>query len=268
MSDASLFRTIHIGGYMRKYFFFDIDGTLTTPLTADYPKSAQETIRKLKEQGHLVAIATGRMQADAAEVAEKLGIDTIVSDGGNAVTENGKIYFHKSLPINSSFSLLDDLDVEKHPWAVAPMNKKYRKTRCINYLQKVVDRYYETEVDPNYDYHSEDTLYKIFISCKKDEVNDISLHGLPYVWFSTDTMIIESTSKERGIEYLQQKYNASDDQIIVFGDGLNDRSMFKPEWMSIAMGNGKDELKKKAKYVTDNAENDGIYKACKHFGWI
>ena len=82
------------------------------------------------------------------------------------------------------------------------------------------------------------------------------------------TMIIESTSKERGIEYLQQKYNASDDQIIVFGDGLNDRSMFKPEWMSIAMGNGKNELKKKAKYVTDNAENDGIYKACKHFGWI
>jgi len=149
---------------MRKYFFFDIDGTLTTPLTADYPKSAQETIRKLKEQGHLVAIATGRMQADAAEVAEKLGIDTIVSDGGNAVTENGKIYFHKSLPINSSFSLLDDLDIKKHPWAVAPMNKKYRKTRCINYLQKVVDRYYETEVDPNYDYHSEDTLYKIFIS--------------------------------------------------------------------------------------------------------
>ena len=26
---------------MKKYFFFDIDGTLTTPLTADYPDSTR-----------------------------------------------------------------------------------------------------------------------------------------------------------------------------------------------------------------------------------
>ena len=28
---------------MKKYFFFDIDGTLTTPLTADYPDSTRES---------------------------------------------------------------------------------------------------------------------------------------------------------------------------------------------------------------------------------
>ena len=32
---------------MKKYFFFDIDGTLTTPLTADYPDSTREAIRRL-----------------------------------------------------------------------------------------------------------------------------------------------------------------------------------------------------------------------------
>ena len=31
---------------MKKYFFFDIDGTLTTPLTADYPDSTREAIRR------------------------------------------------------------------------------------------------------------------------------------------------------------------------------------------------------------------------------
>ena len=44
--------------------------------------------------------------------------------------------------------------------------------------------------------------------------------------------------------------------------------MFDPCWTSIAMGNGKDELKKKATYVTDTNVNDGIEKACRHFGWI
>lgn len=58
----------------RKFFFFDIDGTLTTPLTNDYPDSTREAIKELQDNGHFVAIATGRMQADAWEVAKALGI--------------------------------------------------------------------------------------------------------------------------------------------------------------------------------------------------
>jgi hydroxymethylpyrimidine pyrophosphatase-like HAD family hydrolase len=41
-----------------------------------------------------------------------------------------------------------------------------------------------------------------------------------------------------------------------------------PEWTSVAMGNGVPELKARASYVTSNADDDGIYKACRHFGWI
>lgn len=36
----------------------------------------------------------------------------------------------------------------------------------------------------------------------------------------------------------------------------------------IAMGNGTDEIKQHADYVTDEADNDGIYKALKHFELI
>lgn len=54
---------------MKKYFFFDIDGTLTTPLTADYPDSTREAIRRLQKAGHFVSLATGRIQADAWQVA-------------------------------------------------------------------------------------------------------------------------------------------------------------------------------------------------------
>ena len=44
---------------MRKYFFFDIDGTLTTPLTADYPDSTREAIRQLQEHGHFLWLRGG-----------------------------------------------------------------------------------------------------------------------------------------------------------------------------------------------------------------
>ncbi|MDU2620480.1 MAG: HAD-IIB family hydrolase, partial [Dialister sp.] len=84
---------------MRKYFFFDIDGTLTTPLTADYPDSTREAIRQLQARGHFVSLATGRIQADAAEVARELEIPALVSDGGNAVTVEGEILYHEGLPL-------------------------------------------------------------------------------------------------------------------------------------------------------------------------
>ena len=34
------------------------------------------------------------------------------------------------------------------------------------------------------------------------------------------------------------------------------------------MGNAIDELKEKATYITSDADDDGIYNACKYFGWI
>lgn len=44
--------------------------------------------------------------------------------------------------------------------------------------------------------------------------------------------------------------------------------MFRDEWTSIAMGNAIDEFKTKGRYVTEVCDEDGIYNACKYFGWI
>ena len=44
----------------KKYFFFDIDGTLTNKQTGELVPSAKKTIQKLQQNGHFVCIATGR----------------------------------------------------------------------------------------------------------------------------------------------------------------------------------------------------------------
>lgn len=252
----------------RKYFFFDIDGTLTTPLTADFPESTREAVRLLQEKGHFVSIATGRMQCDAWSVAQAFGISSAVSDGGNAVTLDGKILCEEGLPLEACFRTLGEIDGEKHPWAAAPYNRKFRITPFEGYLQKVKDRYYETKVDDAFDYRSVSAIRKIFIACTKEEKEEIPLYTLPHVWFSQDTMLIEPIHKERGILKIMKHYGVSDRDVVVFGDGMNDLTMFRKEWLSVAMGNAKPALKEKAKYITDRADEDGIYNACRHFGWI
>ena len=41
--------------------------------------------------------------------------------------------------------------------------------------------------------------------------------------------------------------------------------MFREVGQCIAMGNGVDVLKEKATYITDTVDNEGIYKALKHY---
>lgn len=253
---------------MKTYFFFDIDGTLTQPLTTEVPESTREALRLLRQNGHFTALATGRIQADAFAVAQSVGMTSAVSDGGECVTLDGHVEYHNGLPLDRCAEFLDRLDRRIHPWAVAPDNARVRVSQDEAYGRAVKDHYYETVVDPALDYRKLSTIYKIFFACRPGEEKAVDFCGLTHVWLSGDTMLIEPTHKEKGIRYIMDKYGLSDSQIVVFGDGMNDRSMFRPEWMSIAMGNAKPALKEKAKYITARADEDGIWKACRHFGWI
>ena len=66
----------------RKYFFFDIDGTLSIGQTMVMPESAVRCIERLRENGHFTALATGRLQASAAHFAAQHGFSDFVADGG------------------------------------------------------------------------------------------------------------------------------------------------------------------------------------------
>ena len=90
----------------RKYFFFDIDQTLGLGITGQVPEDTQYCVDELQRQGHFVALATGRLQCDAAAFAEKHGIHSMVADGGNSLTVDGKILEMEGLPLAPAKALL------------------------------------------------------------------------------------------------------------------------------------------------------------------
>ena len=83
----------------KKFFFFDIDGTLAvgTPGRQYIPESTKKAICLLKEQGHFVAIATGRSYAMAVDHMRSLGFENMVSDGGNGITIDNELITIKPL---------------------------------------------------------------------------------------------------------------------------------------------------------------------------
>ena len=95
-----------------------------------------------------------------------------------------------------------------------------------------------------------------------------TLKELPWCRFHKEYLFVEPGDKSVGIKMMVDHFNGDYKDVVVFGDEKNDLSMFRDEWTSIAMGNAIDELKEKATYVTTPCDQDGIYNACVHFGWI
>ena len=48
------------------------------------------------------------------------------------------------------------------------------------------------------------------------------------------------------------------ENVMSFGDGLNDLTMIEAAGLGVVMANGVDELKNCANYITDDCDHDGV----------
>ena len=106
-----------------------------------------------------------------------------------------------------------------------------------------------------------------------DPVSDMEAHfpELKFPLFSSrlGADIIEvQASKANGLVRLCEYYGMDISQTVAFGDSMNDYEIVQAAGTGIAMGNSVQKLKDAADYVTDDIARDGVWKACRHFGWI
>ena len=252
----------------KKYFFFDIDGTLAygQPGQRIPPESAKIAVRRLQENGHFVAVATGRAYPNSVEFLNELGLHNMVCDGGNGIVINDELLEVRPLDKKRCIDLINECKEKKIPWAFSPNVEKTRWSDSEEFKKAVGFPDMDVRVIENLDPNDYKEIYKVYVAGDEDELE--TLKFLPHCRYHGTYFFVEPTEKEKGIYRIMEYLKAPIEDVVVFGDGLNDLSMFRDEWFSIAMGDGAEELKKKADYVTDTAKNDGIYKACVRFSWI
>ena len=81
-------------------------------------------------------------------------------------------------------------------------------------------------------------------------------------------VVPKTASKAMGIEKIINHYGFKKEETMGIGDSDNDIDMVEYCEIGIAMGNGYESVKKSADYVTDDIDNDGLYKAFKKFNII
>ncbi len=252
----------------KRYLFFDIDGTLLADGYRGYvPESAQLAIEKLKSAGHFLAIATGRAQWMALPYMQQLGFENMVSDGGYGLTIGGKLIGIEPLCKEDVAALVRECEAKGFPWSLQIENSDTRVVPDSSFYEATHDEYLKCKIVPGLDPMEQKEILKAYVACNEQEQKKLeSLKRLPWCRYMPEYFFVEPTYKAVGIKKMMDYYHADYRDVIVFGDGPNDLSMFLDEWTSVAMGNAVPELKEKADLVTTDITQDGIWNACLQLG--
>ena len=248
-----------------KYFFFDIDGTLTNIHTGELVQSGLETLRKLEAEGNFVAIATGRAYYKTIDIAAKAQIHNFVANGGAALVINDRLVKNAPLDKEKALKIIHEADELGYGILVAFKDSIDVLMKDHRFLEQFGERKEKTNYiyKPDLDYDKIENIYKFYISMpEKDEYKLKNRDLLGHIRMGDDYFWYQHDQKDQGIIDMVDYLGGDIHDVVVFGDGENDVIMFKKEWTSIAMGNGYPPLQEKADYVTASAEEDGIRKAC------
>ena len=249
-----------------KAAFFDLDWTLYNHKDDKWDKKSIDAIKTLQKLGVKVFICTARPYCSFEWLgAFKLGIDWdgyIASAGGYCYAD-GKYLFTSKFD-NKDVKKFIDLAL-KNNTTLELVELKTRK--LVAPLTKEAKEHYETfkeyipEVEP---YNGEDVEgINFFASEKVDELFKKEFPHLIYWRYTPNSVDVAPFEHEKGrlIKVVLEHYGFNKNEAVAFGDDYQDLTMAKEVKYFISMGNGRDEVKKAAYYVTDEVWNSGVSNA-------
>lgn len=265
-----------------KLIAVDFDGTL---LRSDKTISAltRRVLVKAHKEGIIIVPCTGRILKAMPENIMSLGIVDycITCNGANVIDiKEGKSIGNSFVPNDLTIKTMEYMKTlnsyyDCYAYEFGYVSKYYLENLETyvgnNAIQDLIMRTRES-VDDLLEYVKDNKIetekMQMFF---KDETERIAaIEGLrsnfpDLVVTSSLKNNIEinykTATKGEGIKKLCAYLDIGLDEVITFGDSYNDESMLDIGCFGVVMGNGDYELKKKADYIADTNDNDGVAKA-------
>ncbi|MEE3343447.1 MAG: HAD family hydrolase [Bacilli bacterium] len=254
-----------------KCIILDIDYTLTKSdnSISDYTISI---IKELTKRGIYVIICTGRPNIYAVEKSKISNASPIViSDNGALIYnyEEDNILYKNNIS-KTYLNQIWDLSLTKNVDCVLnAVHTRYRHKKFINSTYIKTNSYIDSINNLK-----EDVLQLVLSSTNKEElldckkyinnieeleVTNTNLNRIPEKNYYFCDVNVKGNSKGKSIIRLINMLNIDINDVICFGDSMNDISMFDVCKHKVAMKNSSDEFKKNANYITEYTnDEDGV----------
>lgn len=253
----------------KKMIVVDLDGTL---LDSNKKCSlyAKEYLNQLKDNGYIITIATGRSLLPAIRVTDGASFaNYIISNGGSVIYDmkNQKVIYKQGIKVEIIKNILLNYYNQLESFVICSTNFYYR----YHPLQKlsvddkeIIDIFAFLENNPEIIhccFHPKDikTVSKLAVELQTKypmlEIIPMQDSFSSNRWLD---IFSKNISKYHTISILANLCKIENDDIIAFGDGLNDSEMLLKCGVGVAMGNALDEVKASANMITLSNNEDGV----------
>lgn len=279
---------------MRKICFFDIDGTIIGQ-SRQITTANLEALHKLRENGHLAFLCTGRSPSSIFSNIIEIGWDGIVASAGSFVFIDRKEIFENSIEPNLllqiiylftkhqiMFSLETKFTVYQSPGIKEFFDEVFKKKKDNLNLEAVrakEDREMNECRKPLEEFDGVVPVAKVcFISRDKEAFKKV----VPYlekdfniVYFSKNEesfingeLILKTCTKGDGVKRVVEYLGADIEDTIAFGDSMNDHEMLLSANQSFVSVLSDDYLKSISDGQFADPDDDGIAKLLKQLELI
>ncbi|MBR4754316.1 MAG: Cof-type HAD-IIB family hydrolase [Lachnospiraceae bacterium] len=260
----------------QKAVFFDIDGTIYN-FKVGVQDSTRRAIEKLRENGHLAFVCTGRSRAYISPEIVDIGFDGILAACGTYTYYHDRELLNYEIPVDivdatievlrkyGAFPVLEGRDYLYFDKDIYPPEKS---------KGNLFEDYFIKRNRPVTGSEGTYRINKATIFCKTEEMwENVKRDLAPYYDFIRHELVYmelipKGYSKGTGIIDICKRLGIEKEDTFAFGDSSNDLEMFKAAGTAVCMGNGSDDAKAAADYVTDHMEEEGLPNALKHFHLI
>ena len=255
-----------------KIIFFDIDDTLRNSKTGFIPSTIPTVFQQLREKGILTGIATGRGIFGVVPEIKALKPDFFVTLNGAYIEDKkGNVIYSNKIArdkVEEYIAWTKEVGID-YGLVGSHGAKLSRRTEMIS--QAIDPIYPDLEVDP--DFYQKEDIYQMWTF--EDQGDDLTLpeslaSTLRLVrWHEHSSDVVPiSGSKAAGVAKVVDQLGLKPENVMVFGDELNDLELFDYAGISVAMGISHEKIKEKADYITKTLEEDGIFDALEGFGMV
>lgn len=260
-----------------KCLIFDIDGTLVPKGQAEMEKSTKEALLLARKKGFKILVATGRSYYFVQKDVLDFKFDYYVTINGSCLLDqNGTILKTHEMKEEVIKKCIESAKI--HHVGIAFKYKDHIRTATYhdyfvkNYLiMDDIDRIIKDYSKNFYD-HLDELPLGCFAVGEAEEIAKVaaenpSLHFKKAAGIGYD-VYDSSLGKTATIEDALSRMNLDWNHAMTFGDAGNDSAMLKKARIGVAMGQGNEEAKKAADYITTASNDDGIINALQHFELI
>lgn len=243
---------------MIKMVVTDLDETLLRT-DKSISKYTIDVIRKVRRYGIKVIFATARGDSTKSMVPYELFDGYVLMNGAKAYVDDRLVY-ERRIAAEIFIPFLKDLS-NKNLKVAAEIDGTHYANFNVKEKWDYIDNFIIT------DYlnvtGSADKLYVIIENPNEIDIITSILPKELYLNVSRDNLAMimhKEATKTNGVLKVANEFNISKDEVIAFGDDINDKEMLSNVGLSVAMSNSIDEIKIIADYICDTNDNDGVAK--------